>query len=393
MERRVNRKTFLRLSVAGLGTTLSAYAEERRTFRAGIIGDSNEGGYGHNLHLLWGLRNDVEVVGLADPDEAGRAKHAAESNAQRVYADYREMLDTEKPDIVTIGPRCTHRHLEYLRACIERGCHGIIEKPLAVDLAEIDSIISAADAKDLKWTIAFNFRVSPVIEHARRLIVEEKIVGNVLEIRARGKEDNRAGGEDLIVLGIHLFDLMTYFLGAPTSCRADVLVDGRLAKPSDVREATEPLGPIVGDSIHAEYRFDNGAYGYFASVKGGQSDGKRWGLDVFGTKGVVTIRMDTAPRIHWLDNPTWAPGVPGAEWKPLPNSPAVTPGTSPVWHYQPMVDSLISAIGTGGRPRTSLEDARVAHEIIQGVWESLASRSTASIPLARRDHPLRRWSA
>ncbi|MEK7793820.1 MAG: Gfo/Idh/MocA family oxidoreductase [Candidatus Hydrogenedentota bacterium] len=389
----MNRQTFLRLSLAGLGAGLGAYAQERRTYRACIIGDSNEGGYGHNLHLLWGLRQDVTVVALADPSEEGGNSHATEAQAERVYTDYRKMLDVEKPDLVTIGPRCAHRHLEYMQACIERRCHGVIEKPLAMDLEEIDAIIAAADAKDLKWTIGFNFRVSPIIEHARRLIAEEKIIGDVLEIRARGKEDNRAGGEDLIVLGIHLFDLMRYFLGTPTSCRADVLVEGRPAKPSDVREATEPLGPIAGDSIHAEYRFENGAFGYFASARGGQSDGKRWGLDIFGTKGVVSIRMDTIPKVHWLDDPVWAPGVSGVQWKRLPNAPVVMPGGPPVWHYQPIVDGLMSAIETGGPPRTSLEDARTAHEMIQGVWESLVSGRAADIPLAWRDHPLRRWSA
>ena len=46
-------------------------------------------------------------------------------------------------------------------------------------------------------------------------MLREGRLGQLLEIRARGKEDTRAGGEDLIVLGTHCFDLMRYFAGDP----------------------------------------------------------------------------------------------------------------------------------------------------------------------------------
>ena len=73
------------------------------------------------------------MAGLADPDESGRMKHAEDAGAARTYADYREMLGKEKPDLVSIGPRWTVRHKEYLLACTEIGAHGYLEKPIAVD--------------------------------------------------------------------------------------------------------------------------------------------------------------------------------------------------------------------------------------------------------------------
>ena len=117
--------------------------------------------------MIFKARPDVDVVGLADPDEAGRAKQATDCEAKTQYADYREMLQKEKPDLVAVCPRTTPRHKEYLLACAEAGAHGFIEKPLCVDLAEADEIVAAMEAKGLKWTIGFNFRSTPLVDHAR----------------------------------------------------------------------------------------------------------------------------------------------------------------------------------------------------------------------------------
>jgi len=212
----LDRRAFLTSLAAApilAGAAGKAFAAEGgKTYRACVIGDTENGGYGHDIHRVWGVRDDVEVVGLADPDEAGRTQRGQEAKAQNLYADWREMLEKEKPDLVAIAPRWTTNHKEYLLACAEIGAHGFMEKPLCVDLAEADEMISAIEAKNLKWAIAYNFRVTEIIQRLKKAIYEDKIIGSPLEIRSRGKEDNRAGGEDLIVLGCHLFDIMIWLL-------------------------------------------------------------------------------------------------------------------------------------------------------------------------------------
>ena len=385
----MNRRSFLATTAGAVAATTLARAQDvPKKYRACIIGDTAQGGYGHSLHMMWSLRDDIEVVGLADPVEAGRVKAGEEAGAQRLYADYREMLAAEKPELVAIGPRWTTNHKEYLLACAEAGAHGLVEKPLAVDLAEIDEIIAAMDAKRLKWTVAFNFRASPVIHHLRKVIFEDKLLGDVLEMRARGKEDRRAGGEDLIVLGIHLFDIMIWLAGMPEWCWADVRVDGRPATRADIREASEPLGPIIGDSIQAVYQFPNNVKGFFASQKSADGDQGRWGLDIHGTRGIVTVRMDRVPAVFGLPDPTWAPGGKTRGWRALPGAPEVALD-GPHHHYKPIVDELIAAIAEDREPDYSLRDARAAHEMVQAVFESaLQEQCRVTMPLARREHPL-----
>jgi len=369
---------------------MAAAEDASPKLRACIIGDTKMGGYGHDLHLAWAHRDDVEVVGLADPDAGGRLRHAGRAKAQRVYTDYREMLETEKPDLVTIAPRTTVRHAEYLLAAAACGAHGFMEKPMAVDLAEADAMIEAVEAKRLKWAIAFNWRTAPVIEHARRLVVEEGLIGELLEARGRGKEDHRGGGEDLIVLGVHVFDLMRFFAGDPEWCMADVAVEGRPATLADVREATEPLGPIFGDALHAVYGFPNGVRGYFASR---QTDGNagRWGLDLYGTKGIVIIRFETqgGTKARVLRDPAWAPGMGEAACEPLPDIPAETELAGAPDRYAAITNDLIAAIREDRAPKVSLQDGRAAHEMIQAVFAAHLRGGRVAMPLAERAHPLK----
>jgi len=388
----MNRRAFLSAMAAAAAMSRMARADApKKRYRACVIGATEQGDYGHNLHRLWQLRDDIDVVALADPHDQGREYYGKESGAQRLYADYREMLAKEKPDLVTIAPRWTVNHKEYLLACAEAGAHGIIEKPLTPDLAEADELIRAMDAKKLKWAVAFNFRASPVVRHAHKLIVQDGLIGRVLELRGRGKEDARSGGEDLIVLGVHVFDLMRYFAGAPQWCEAECVEGDRPSAKEDVREATEPLGPIIGDTIHARYGFENGVRGSFASVKSADGGAGRWGLDIYGTGGIMTIRMTPVPLVRVFASGNWTDDG-ATTWSALPDAPAVDVGESPVGHYKPIVDDLIESIETDRKPFTSIEAGRDALEMCLAPFECAVSSGRVALPLARRDHPLRRWS-
>ena len=387
-----DRRDFIKMAAAvplAASVATRAQAQAGKTYKACVIGDTGHGDYGHNLHLIWELRDDVEVVALADPDNYGREKHAEEAEALRTYADYREMLDKEKPDLVAIGPRWTPNHKEYLLACAEAGAHGIIEKPLCVDLAEADEIVKTMEAMNLKWAIGFNFRASPAIEAVKQLVFEEGYIGQLLEMRGRGKEDTRAGGEDLIVLGTHVFDMMRYFAGDPSWCASDVRVNGKPATKADIHEASEPLGPIAGDSINAMYGFANNVTGYFASIKNNEGNPQKWGLELYGTGGIITIRYTPVPTIHALLDPTWTPGATGKTWEPLPDMPEVTI-EGHAGQYKPIVDDLIAAIEEDRDPAVSIKDGRDALAMVQAVWEAPLHGARVAMPLEQRDHPLRR---
>src|SRR5947207_11777153 len=113
------------------------------------------------------------------------------------------MLQKEKPTIVSVADRHMDLHRDMVVACAQAGASIFLEKPIARTLAEADAMIRACEMHHVKLAIAHQTRYSPRLKRVRELIASGK-VGDVLEMRARGKEDARGGGQDMMVLGTHL---------------------------------------------------------------------------------------------------------------------------------------------------------------------------------------------
>src|SRR5262245_50450205 len=107
-----------------------------KTYRIAIIGI----GAIANMHAkaIGDLPNAEIVAGTCRTREKGE-KFARQYEC-KWFADYEEMLDTVKPDMVTI---CTPSgaHLEPTQACAVRGVHVLCEKPLEITTERIDQMI------------------------------------------------------------------------------------------------------------------------------------------------------------------------------------------------------------------------------------------------------------
>src|SRR4051794_15240460 len=148
----------------------------RQSYRAAIIGHTGRGNFGHGLDLAFHGLPDVEVVAVADPDEAGRQKAAQRTGAARSYADYWEMLERERPDVVAVCTRWPDQHEAMIAAAVRSGVKGIFcEKPLAGSLDAADRILAACDAHGVKVQVAHQNRARPAPAFVRGLIEEGKI--------------------------------------------------------------------------------------------------------------------------------------------------------------------------------------------------------------------------
>ena len=84
-------------------------------------------------HIAAAQANKLDIVAISDilPEKMDekRAKFDLDGNTKG-YADYKEMLAKEKPELVAI---CTEsgEHARIALDCIDAGCHVIIEKPIA----------------------------------------------------------------------------------------------------------------------------------------------------------------------------------------------------------------------------------------------------------------------
>jgi len=320
-------------------------------------------------------------VALADEDEEGRAQAAVETSVSQTYSDYREMLEREDLDIVSVCPRWVDCHEEMITAALEAGCHVYSEKPMTATPDAADRIIALADSRGLKIAVAHQAAYLPQI-HAIRTMVDEGRIGKIVSIRATGKMDQRGGGEDLIVLGTHLFNLMRLFAGEVSSVWGRVTVEGRDIEPKDVREAGEPIGWIAGDAVLGFYVFASGATATFESRKRENRDGRPFGMEIRGESGSISFNAD-ARQATLLEDDTPAP------WEVSQVRSSIKMATTPLMTGNTLaIEDLVRSSVEDRDPISSARDARAALEMILATYASQVTGSRISLPLEDRGHPL-----
>ena len=359
-------------------------------WRVAVIGRTGKGNYGHGLDTVWLNVNNAEIVAVADEDEVGRAAAAKRLGAKAAYADYRQMLAKEKPQIVSVADRFVDSHRDMVLACAAHGASVFLEKPMCRNLTEADEMVAACEKHHVKLAIAHQTRYSPRAARVKEMVQAGKL-GDILEVRARGKEDGRGGGQDLMVLGTHLMDLMRFILGDATWCHARIWQDGKPPQKGDVRDGGEGMGPVLGDRIHAEYGFAGGPVASFGTHKAKDGVGKRFGLQIFGSKGIVHMTTGSLPLTLYCDDPGWLPGR-GGPWQEITSNGVGKPetlkdgGLAQGNHW--IATDLIDAIEKDRAPLGSMYDGRAALEMIMAVYESFRLERAVELPLKNRRHPL-----
>jgi predicted dehydrogenase len=389
----LSRRKFLYHAAAAAASTW-AFSQEPaasgRRWRAAIVGCTGRGDYGHSLDVIFTDRTDADVVAVADPDATGRAQAATRSHALRQYVDYRDMLAKEKPELVCLAPRWSEQRRAMGLAALQSGAHLFSEKPFTSTLAEADELIAAADQAGLKIAVAHQMRLAPSILHLQQQI-SEGLIGDLLEIRAWGKQDDRAGGEDMLVLGSHLFDLLRFFAGDAVSCTARVLDQGRDITRQSARRVREQIGPVAGDEIHAHFAFARGVNATFISRKRLRQTLGPWGLELMGSKATVRVLTEVFPSVFILKPSAWEPSGKTEQWHPLPTDPGlklseIERSFGPA--NRRVVDDWLEAIQKKREPACSGRAAMKSLEMVMAVYHAALTGTRVALPLTERRHPL-----
>ena len=359
--------------------------------KVAAIGRTGRGDWGHQIDELWAGLPGVEFVAVADEVEEGLARAVArhELPAAAGFRDWRKMLADAKPDIVAICMRDIDCHAEMAIAAAKAGAKGIfMEKPFVPTLTAADAVIEACTQSNTKFALAFVNRHSPAYAVARDLI-EEGRIGKILELRGRGKEDARGGGQDLWVLGCHVLDMLADIGGAPQWCEAAVTVGGRPITQDDVIEGPEGIGPIAGDAVAATFGLADGPIGYFASVRDAGLKQPNFGLTVVGTKGAIHIRPDHVPHAYLREAPLWRVDK-EFPWRPIgpegldAKVAAITPEERAAermgWGRRAAAD-LVDAIREDREPETGMYAGRTTVEMTAAVFAAALAGRRITLPL------------
>lgn len=151
------------------------------------------------------------------------AKAAAAGTNAITTTDLTEFLKTE-PDLVFISTP-PHTHREFAEASFDAGAHVLCEKPLAHTVEDGRAMVAAAKQAGRHLATGFNMRYYPFVKIVREA-VDRGMIGNITHVRAFGGHDGLhnfsadwqykmplSGGGAMMDVGIHISDLVRYFLG------------------------------------------------------------------------------------------------------------------------------------------------------------------------------------
>jgi predicted dehydrogenase len=293
----------------------------RKKIRTGIIGSGMMGPIHTEALRRLGY---VEVVALAEVDEAAARAKADALQIPRAYGDYRALIADPEVQVVH---NCTPNavHFEVSRAILAAGKHVISEKPLARTSQESRQLVELAARAGVVNAIHFNYRNYALVQQMRAMVKSGEL-GRlflqhgaylqdwlILETDYNWRVDRGEGGDSRAVadIGSHWFDTVQFITGDPV-----VEVLGDLAtvhktrkKPSRPVEtfAGKTLGPAdytdvpvaTEDCATVLFRTRSGAPGtvVISQVSAGRKN--RFGFELDFANGALSWNQEE-PNTLWI---------------------------------------------------------------------------------------------
>lgn len=204
---------------AAVGSTRGAF-RHATPLRIGQIGVA----HGHATKLaIYRQSSEYEVVGLAEPDGALRAKASKNAAFQDVpWMSVEQLLATPGLQGVLIET-ATGDSLRYAEQCIEAGLHVHLDKPAGESYLQFDRILRRAQSRQLMVQMGYMYRYNPGFLRLRELMAQQAL-GQIFEIHAvmskvvdptNRKQHALYPGGIMFELGCHLIDLVISLLGEP----------------------------------------------------------------------------------------------------------------------------------------------------------------------------------
>lgn len=278
----------------------------------------------------------LDLAALCDVDADRVAAAGRRYGVERLYTDYRELLDKERPEILAIATR-TRGRCEIIVEAVKRGVRGLhVEKPLARSVAECRRALAAVVESRVALTYGTTRRFMPAYRVARD-VVRSGAIGDPIQIVVEH------GRGSLLWSHPHSADLLLFFSG---STGVDYVQATCAIAPEAVRGDEVDTDPVVE---HAFVKFANGAAGLITATPG-------MSTRVAGTRGMVVVEADgrraTVSTKAAPDSPYHDAGTP---LTPLPPTPSGT---------QQALTELAAAVMGGRAVSITAEEIAVGQHVL-----------------------------
>jgi predicted dehydrogenase len=375
---RVDTVSPLRLAAAGLrrvlqraparGPATLATRKDGRKLRFGLIGC---GEIAADSATAIRAAPNATITHAVDTSPE-RARSLAAATGAKATTELRELLDSPNVDAVLIStPHNLHAPLAIQAA--QHGKHVVVEKPMAITVADCDRMIAAAASHRVLLSVCYCSRFEPAVSEARRLI-EAGAVGRVFGTRIsfgqwRGREywtegltgrtrgdwrrhRETAGGGVLIMNACHLLDYMTWLVGSPISDVSATLA----TLASDVE---------VEDTVSLSYRYQSGAVG---SLDATTALVGPWvfSQEIWGRDG----RLQLAPQLRF-----WSSRVIDGRDRQTWHTVRLSPSDSRARYFEAFANAVLD----DGAPPVTGAEARAVQAAIEAAYSSVETRRTVAV--------------
>jgi predicted dehydrogenase len=303
----------------------------------------------------------TRLVATADLIEKRAQRFAAEFGGE-VVADYRRLLDRLDIDVVDI---CTPSglHAQMAIAAMQAGKHVLVEKPMALSLADADAMIATACATGKKLCVVLQNRYNPPMQDLKRAIdsgrLGQLLLGSVTVRWYRPQEYYEDGwhgtwamdGGALMNQSIHHIDALQWFLGEPASVTA---YTATLAHRMEAEDA--------GVAI---IRFRSGAMGVVEGSTITYPENLEGSVALFGKHGSAKVGGTALNR-----KVLWKIEGELEHERELLTREQVDPPSVYGYSHKAVIADLIAAIREGRQPSTHAVEARKSVALVLAMYES-----------------------
>ncbi len=226
----------------------------------------------------------VILAGIADEDEE-RGLEYSQQFRTAYYKDYRELLKTDIDGVIVTSENSLH--LQHVHAAANAGKHVLCEKPLGVNMQDMEEMIQSCRQNNVFLGTAFPVRFNTPIQHAKELI-DRGDLGTILAIKGTNRGSNpggwfiekeKSGGGAVLDHTVHVVDIMRWFTGA------------------EVKEVYAEIGSVftghpIDDCGILTMEFTNGMFATLDCSWSRNTSYPTWGdvtIEIIGTAGTLKV--------------------------------------------------------------------------------------------------------
>ena len=331
-------------------------------------------------HMKAALNNKLNIVAVCDvlPEamEALLAKHGLENETSiKRYTDYKQMLEENDITLTSIATE-SGIHAEIALYCIDKGVHLIIEKPMAMSMADAEEIIRRSEEKGVKVSACHQNRFNVAIQELRRAVETGrfgKLSHGSIHVRWNRNEGYYTqapwrgtwaqDGGCLMNQCIHGIDLLRWMMGD----EVEEVYGVTQQQFHDYLEC-EDIGMAV-------VKFKNGAVGTIEGTTNVYPKNLEETLYMFGETGTVKIGGTSTNNID-----VWNFADEGEEDQKNKGLQEATSNVYGNGHTSLFAD-VIDAIENDRKPYVDATAGRNALEMILAIYQSAATGKPVKLPL------------